>query len=104
MPGPGEPGPFSLEDPQHVDELLRGAGFTQIEAAVHEETVALPSSKIESLVSLSSRVGPVREALRTADAATAASIEQAVRQALVERIANDEVRLSASALIVSASA
>ena len=104
MPGPGEPGPFSLEDPQKLEALLSDAGFTEVDVSPQIESIVIPRAEIESLVTLSKRVGPVREALRTADAPTAASIEQAVREALVERIENDELKLGASALIVSAQA
>jgi formaldehyde-activating enzyme involved in methanogenesis len=68
------------------------------------KTIVIPRAEIESLVTLTSRVGAVREALRTADDATAARIVDAVRAALVERIEHDELRLSAAALIVSATA
>jgi membrane-associated HD superfamily phosphohydrolase len=44
----------------------------------------------------------VREALRTADEATASAIEQAVRKALSDRIEHDQLTLGASALIVTA--
>src|SRR5690348_5668716 len=85
MPGPGEPGPFSLEDPTHLEAVLRESGFTQIDVTPREETIVLPPAEIDALVALSSRVGPVREALRTADTATASAIEQAVRKALSDR-------------------
>jgi SAM-dependent methyltransferase len=104
MPAAGEPGPFSLEDPKRVEALLSAAGFTQIEITPREEAIVIPRAEIESLVALSSRVGPVREALRTADTATATAIEHAVRNALVERVEHDELRLGASAIIVSAHA
>ena len=102
MPGPGEPGPFSLEDPQRLEALLSDSGFTRVEVTLNEESIVIPSSEIEALVALSGRVGPVREALRTADAATASAIEEAVRNALSDRIEHDELRLGASALIVRA--
>ena len=104
MPAPGDPGPFSLEDPQRLETLLNGAGFTAIEITPREETIVIPRGQVESLAALSRRVGPVREALRTADVATAAAIEQAVRNALFDRVRDDELRLSASALVVSAHA
>jgi len=104
MPGPGEPGPFSLEDPDRLEVLLRDAGFTQIKVTPQSNSIVIPSAEIESLVSLTRRVGPVREALRTADDETAARIDEAVRVALVERVEHDELRLSAAALIVSACA
>jgi SAM-dependent methyltransferase len=104
MPGPDEPGPFSLEDPHHLEALLSDAGFTKVEVTPQQESIVIPRAEIESLVALSSRVGPVREALRTADHATASSIELAVREALFQRVERDELRLGASALIVSARA
>ena len=104
MPGPGEPGPFSLEDPDRVEALLRDAGFTQIEVTPQLSSIVIPRTEIESLVALARRVGPVREALRTADDATTARIEEAVRTALFQRVEHDELRLGASALIVSARA
>ncbi len=102
MPGPGEPGPFSLEDPRHLEAVLRESGFTHIEITPQEESIVIPLEEIEALAALSSRVGPVREALRTADAITASAIEQAVRGALSGRIEHDELKLGASALIVTA--
>ena len=104
MPGPGDPGPFSLEDPEVVTTLLRTAGFTQIEVTPKLESIVLPANQVESLVTLSRQVGPVRESLRTADDATAARIEAAVRTALNERVEHDELRMGASALIISARA
>ena len=102
MPGPGEPGPFSLEDPERLEAVLRDSGFNDIEITRQEESIVIPREEIESLAELSSRVGPVREALRTADPDTASAIKQAVRTALSDRIEHDELRLGASALIVTA--
>lgn len=104
MPGPDEPGPFAFADPARIDSLLTGAGFTQIEITSRADTVVLPEAELESLVSLTRRVGPVREALRTADADTAVRIEGAVRDALLDRLEDGVVRLSAAAHIVSAQA
>jgi SAM-dependent methyltransferase len=104
MPAPGDPGPFSLEDPDVVTALLRGTGFGQIDVKPMVESIVIPTDQIESLVALSRRVGPVREALRTADDETAARIEAGVRAALTDRVENGELRLSASALIISARA
>src|SRR4051794_15557672 len=52
LPGPGEPGPFSLEDPARVEALLTGAGFTEIDITPQSETIVLPEAELESLVSL----------------------------------------------------
>jgi SAM-dependent methyltransferase len=104
MPGPNEPGPFSLDDPERIERLLGEAGFTEIEVTPQPTTIVLPREEIESLVSLTRRVGAVREALRSADDETAARIMDAVRAALADRVENDELRLSAAALIVRARA
>jgi hypothetical protein len=104
MPGPNEPGPFSLDDPERIERLLGEAGFTEIEVTPQPKTIVLPREEIESLVSLTRRVGAVREALRSADDETAARIMDAVRAALADRVENDELRLSAAALIVRARA
>ncbi len=102
MPKPGEPGPFSLEDPDHVKALLEEAGFQQIEVTPQSKSIAIPRTEIGSLVKLARRVGPVREALRTADEATTVRIDEAVHAALMERVERDELRLGACALVVSA--
>jgi SAM-dependent methyltransferase len=102
MPGPGEPGPFSLADRDRIESLLVGAGFTDVEITSQAEMIVMRAAEIESLVSLSRRVGPVREALRTADAETATRIESAVRSAILDRAVEDVVSLGATAFIVTA--
>jgi SAM-dependent methyltransferase len=104
MPGPDEPGPFSLADPVRIEAVLSGAGFTQIDVSPRAESVVLPEAQLESYLALTRSVGPVREALRTADAETASRIDDAVRAALTERLRHGELRLSAAALVVSARA
>ncbi len=102
MPVAGEPGPFSLSDRSQVESLLGAAGFGQIEIMSQVETVVLQEQEVESLVSLSQRVGPVREALRTADDETKTGITAAVRAAILDRAVDGVVNLSAAAFIVTA--
>jgi enediyne biosynthesis protein CalE5 len=45
VPQPGRPGPFALDDPAHVAELLRAAGL--IDAAVTEESVPMRVGSFE---------------------------------------------------------
>lgn len=104
MPGPGEPGPFSLSDPDHVLSLLEGAGFHDVTVAPVTRSLISPAEGIDAAVELSRRVGPVREALREADEDTAASLLAAVRAALEAKVVDGELRLSASALVVTARA
>jgi SAM-dependent methyltransferase len=104
MPGPDEPGPFSLSEPGRVETVLAEAGFNDIVVTPHAHTIVLPEAQVASLATLSQRVGPVREALRTADAETAARIHDAVHAALEARVDQGELRLSSAAFIVTARA
>lgn len=104
MPGPGEPGPFSLSDPERIRALLSEAGFEDVEVTSHSEIVALPTSELDSIVALSRSVGPLREALREADDELASRLLDAVRQALLGKVDTGELRLSAAAHIVTARA
>jgi ubiquinone/menaquinone biosynthesis C-methylase UbiE len=103
MPGPGEPGPFSLSDPAHVEQLLLGAGFRAIEVVPHAEQVVVSADRVDMVVEAASRVGGVREALETNDdPAFHEQLRSAVRAALSERVHDGELRLGAAAFIVAA--
>ncbi len=104
MPGPGEPGPFSLSEPGRVESVLGDAGFTHVEVAPHDRVVVLVGDEIESLVQMSKAVGPVRLAMQDADDDLQARLLDGVRAALEERIVDGELRLAAGAFIVSARA
>ncbi len=104
MPAPGDPGPFSLSDRDHVLALIEGAGFHDVTVTPVAQPLVSPADGIDAVVELSRRVGPVREALRGADEDTAADLLTAVRAALEARVADGELRLSAAALVVSARA
>ena len=103
MPGPGEPGPFSLAEPGHVEQLLRGAGFVSIEVLPHEEQVVVSAGQLQMVVEAACRVGGVREALETNDdPGFHEQLRSAVRAALLERVQGDQLRLGAAAFVVSA--
>lgn len=105
MPGPGEPGPFSLSDPARVQELLQGAGFRAIEVVPHAEQVVVSADRVGEVVDAACRVGAVREALESNhDPVFQDQLRAAVHVALSERIQDGELRLSAAALIVRAEA
>jgi SAM-dependent methyltransferase len=104
MPGPGEPGPFSLADPDEISTVLGDAGFVDVEITPTNREVDLSQSAAVSLLDLIERVGPVREALRDADAEVRTRILGAVRAALDDRVVDGRLRLSAAAHVVSATA
>jgi SAM-dependent methyltransferase len=99
MPGPDQPGPFSLAEPGRVEALLTSAGFRDIEVESVEETIVLPVADVASLTELSQRVGPVREALREADDETRQRVIDAVREAFEAKVTDGELRLGAAAFV-----
>lgn len=104
MPAPGEPGPFSLAEPGRVESLLADAGFSSIEVTPRSEVAVLRGEMIEAYLMTSKGVGLMREALAVADAETAARIEVAVRDAIIERVDDGVLRFDAAAFVVSARA
>jgi len=104
MPAPGEPGPFSMAEPGLVEAVLEPAGFTEIEVTESNDTVVVPEADIDTMVKMSTSMGPARVAIQDADDETRERLVDAVRTALVERVEHGEVRLSAAAFIVSARA
>jgi SAM-dependent methyltransferase len=104
MPGPDEPGPFSLAEPGRAADVLERAGFSEIVVDPVADPVVLPESDVASLAATTQHFGPVREALQDADDETRHRVLDAVREALEAKVSDGELRLSAAAFIVSATA
>jgi SAM-dependent methyltransferase len=104
MPGPGEPGPFSLADPQRVESILKAAGFDAIDVRVHDDSVVLTEADIPARARASLRTGAGREALRDADDDTKARALAAVEDAMRSRLEDGQARLSRGVLLVRATA
>ena len=104
MPGPGEPSPFSLADPARIESVLAKSGFTAIDIERHVADLVWPAPEIASVLEQSASVGPLREALRTADEDLRARLFDAVQAALEAKVVDGELRLSAAGHIVTASA
>lgn len=102
MPGPCEPGPFSLADANHLASVLTDAGFRDIEITSAVHPISLPEAQLDLLAASSQQVGAVREVLKTADAETTVRIENAIRDALSARIEGGVLTLDAAAHIVHA--
>ena len=102
MPGPGEPGPFSLGDRDELAGLLERAGFAEVTIDVRPDVIELPATKIDSMVELACSIGPAHEALRAADENTTSAIVAAIREVIAERIVDGFISLTANALVVSA--
>lgn len=102
MPEPGQPGPFSLCDVDHVREVLGGAGFSEVEVVPHDDVISAPVSEIPEHVDVALRMGPARDQLEEADEATRAEVRERVRAALMEKVEGGYLRLRRGILVVTA--
>lgn len=103
MPEPGQPGPFSLADPDRVRSVLAAAGFEGIGVAPHTDAVVTREDRIPDVARRSTQVGAAREALRDAGDDTRRRAVEAVEAALRDRVEHGEVRVSRSVWVVTAS-
>jgi SAM-dependent methyltransferase len=101
MPGPGEPGPLSLADPDRVHAVLAAAGFGSVAVAPHVDQVVISEDRIPEVTVTSTRLGGVREALRDADDQTRSRALAAIEEAFRARLQDGEVRLSRGVLLVT---
>ena len=75
------PGPFSLPDGEHVEALLRGAGFTEVRTEEVPVRFAVPGVG-EYLSLTADTAGPIALALQGLEAAERAGIEEDIEDAL----------------------
>ena len=94
MPEPGEPGPFSLADPERIRTVLSGGGFHHIGVTPHNDMIVMPREQIPEVARASIRIGAAREALTDADFETGARAVAAVEEAFTSRLQDGEVRAS----------
>ncbi len=104
MPGPAEPGPFSLADPGRVHAVLDAAGFDCVTIEPHADQVVISEDRIPEVALTSMRAGAAREALRDADDQTRERARAAIGEALRARLQDGEVRVSRGVLLVTANA
>jgi SAM-dependent methyltransferase len=101
VPGPGEPGPYSLADPDRVSAVLGAAGFGSVDVTPHADQVVISEAGIPETASASIRGGAAREALRDADEPTRERALAAVEEALRARLQDGQVRASRGVLLVT---
>jgi hypothetical protein len=102
MPGPGEPGSFSLADPELVREILSRAGFGDIEITPRADQIVI--SEEDTTVFAATALELVRFAggLADADEQTSAQALAAIEQGLRARLQAGQVLLSRSVHLVTA--
>jgi SAM-dependent methyltransferase len=67
LPGPGEPGPFSLSEPGHVTGLLEGAGFDDVRVDEVEGAREISEEHADEDVRMLFEVGPLGDAYTAAE-------------------------------------
>jgi SAM-dependent methyltransferase len=104
LPGPGEPGPFSLADPERIAAILGAAGFEQIVVEPGPDEAVLPGAQdLAAVAERALRQNPATAAAmaRVGEDAQAAAIAAAA-EALGPYRDGDVVRLGAASWVVSA--
>jgi len=104
IPGPGEPGPFSLADPERTRAVLDAAGFGSIVITPHSDHIVISEDRIPEVARTSSRTGRVRVMLQDADEPTRERAVAAIEEALRARLQGGEVRASRGVLLVTGQA
>jgi SAM-dependent methyltransferase len=101
MGGPEAPGPFSLADPDRIDEVLTQAGFEQVTTTPLEAQMPLGESADDAVEFLSG-TGLARGLLESVEPAVAHRALDAVRDALRRYEAPDGLHLGGAAWLVIA--
>jgi SAM-dependent methyltransferase len=98
---PTAPGPFAFADPDRVRDILKNAGFSDIEIIPHDEKVG--GGDLDQTLELSLKIGPLGMALREHPEQRDQAMV-AVREALAAHDGPDGVKLASGTWIVTARA
>jgi len=103
LPAPpnGAPGPFALADPDGVNALLTGAGFTDIAFEAVDAPMYFGEDADDAWAFVSGQ-GVVRGLTQDLEAATKADALAALKQVLSDHATDDGVLLGASTWIITA--
>jgi len=101
MPGAGEPGPFSLADPQRIRSLLASAGFADISISGLEEPMRV-GDDVQDVIGYYRGLPIARQMLAGAGEQATASVLETLRAALGPHQGDDGVTLGSAAWLVTA--
>ena len=102
IPGPDEPGPFSLAEPDRVTAILTEAGFTDVGIAPVPGARLITTATADDDVRMLFEVGPLGEAYEAADESTRQAAVDAVIAAVEPYRDDAGWRLPGAALSVTA--
>ena len=99
----GEPGPFSLADPDDVAAILRGAGYADVQVRGEDMEMSVGGGlPLEAAVEFSLEHGPLRRVLSSATPDIRAAAADRVTDALSRYDGPSGVRMPAAVWIVTA--
>lgn len=101
-PGPDQPGPFSLADPEHVREILEGAGFDDIVIERLEDARVLHDDTVRDEVAEMLEVGPLGASFAEATPEAREAAIDAVIAGCEDHRSDGGWRLPAAAWMVTA--
>jgi SAM-dependent methyltransferase len=102
IPGPNEPGPFSLADEAITTALLDGAGFSEVTIRPIDGSRLVTTATADDDVRMLLEVGPLGEAYRAADEGARQAAVDAILGAIEPYRDADGWRLPGSARLVTA--
>lgn len=103
--GAGEPGPFSLSDPDDVLTILRAAGYTEVDLTGHEMDLSVGGGlPLRAAVEFTLDHGPLRRVLASASSRVRAAAADRVTVALVPYDGPSGVRMPAAVWVITARA
>lgn len=79
-PDPTAPGPFSLGDPAHLENILTSAGFSDVNLEAVD--IDLPLGDLDTACSFLLKMGPAAEAIKDASDGDKVKVEKAIRDVL----------------------
>ena len=104
LPGPGEPGPFSLADSDRIIEVLGAAGWSDVDVDVIEFERASPGGGAGEAAALSIDVNPMLAAAVAARPEVADELRDALTAAFADHERDGRVVMAAAANIATARA
>jgi SAM-dependent methyltransferase len=104
LPGPGEPGPFSLADAVQTVGHLESSGFRDVQVVRREGAWTFDQDTAPDAIGRMIAVGPLGQAWATADEEARSAAVEAVRDGCNDHRLEGGWSLPAAALVLSASA
>lgn len=99
----GEPGPFSLSDPDGVLAMLRAAGYTDVDLTGHEMDITVGGGlPLQAAVEFTLEHGPLRRVLASASPEVRAAAADRVAVALSAYNGPSGVRMPAAVWVITA--